>query len=146
MSNVTLEQANRIIAAALARAREMELPPLAVAVLDSGGHIKALAREDGPTFLRASVCQSKAYGALGMGVHSSQLAERYEKRSRDAGFITALGEITGGRVVPLPGGVLIRDGEGTVIGAVGISGAVSEDDEKCARAGVEAAGLRTEAD
>ena len=82
MPDITLDQANRIIGAALAKAREMQLKPLAVAVLDSGGHLKALAREDGQTFMRAKVCQAKAWGALAMGVHSRDLATRYERQRR----------------------------------------------------------------
>ncbi|MDX1592902.1 MAG: heme-binding protein [Gammaproteobacteria bacterium] len=146
MPDITLDQANRIIAAALAKAREMKLKPLAVAVLDSGGHLKALAREDGPTFLRAQVCQAKAWGALGMGVHSRDLATRYEQETRQEGFINALCTMSGGRVVALPGGLLIRDADGAVLGAVGISGAASEDDELCARAGIEAIGYEVDLD
>lgn len=141
MPDITLDQANQIITAALAKARDMKLKPLAVAVLDAGGHLKALAREDGQTFLRAKVCQAKAWGALAMGVHSRDLATRYEQETRQEGFIIALNAMSNGQVVALPGGLLIRDAAGTVIGAVGISGAASEDDELCAKAGIEAIGL-----
>jgi uncharacterized protein GlcG (DUF336 family) len=141
MPDITLDQANQIITAALAKARELKLKPLAVAVLDPGGHLKAMAREDGQTFLRAKVCQAKAWGALAMGVHSRDLATRYEQETRQEGFIIALNAMSNGQVVALPGGLLIRDASGTVIGAVGISGAASEDDELCAKAGIEAIGL-----
>jgi uncharacterized protein GlcG (DUF336 family) len=141
MPDITLDQANQIITAALAKARELKLKPLAVAVLDPGGHLKAMAREDGQTFLRAKVCQAKAWGALAMGVHSRDLATRYEQETRQEGFIIALNAMSNGQVVALPGGLLIRDAAGTVIGAVGISGAASEDDELCAKAGIEAIGL-----
>lgn len=146
MPDITLDQANQIITAALARARELKLKPLAVAVLDAGGHLKALAREDGQTFLRAKVCQAKAWGALAMGVHSRDLATRYEQETRQEGFIIALNAMSNGQVVALPGGLLIRDAAGTVIGAVGISGAASEDDELCAKAGIEAIGLTVDLD
>jgi uncharacterized protein GlcG (DUF336 family) len=146
MPDITLDQANTIISAALAKAREMQLKPLAVAVLDSGGHLKALAREDGQTFMRAKVCQAKAWGSLAMGVHSRDLATRYEQETRQEGFINALNAMSNGSVVALPGGLLIRDAEGAVIGAVGISGAASEDDEACAKAGIEAIGLTVDID
>ncbi len=140
MPTLTLADANRMIAAALAKAREMNLPPVGVAVLDAGGHLIALQREDGLSFLRVKVCQAKAYGALAMGTHSRHLATRYETGGRTEGFFMALNAMSGGNVVSLPGGVLVRDAAGTILGAVGISGASSEDDEACAAAGIEAAG------
>jgi uncharacterized protein GlcG (DUF336 family) len=146
MPDITLDQANRIITAALSKAREMNLKPLAIAVLDPGGHLKAMAREDGQTFRRAKVCQSKAWGSLAMGVHSRDLATRYELETKQEGFIIALNAMSNGSVVALPGGLLIRDDSGTVIGAVGVSGAASEDDELCAKAGIEAIGLSVELD
>lgn len=142
MQLLTLELANRLIEAALRRARELSLPPVAVAVLDDGGHLKALQREDGVSFLRVQVCQAKAWGALGMGANSHTIAERYRQGGLQEGFIDALNAMTGGRVVPLPGGVLIHDESGRVLGAVGIAGAASDDDETCARAGIEAVGLK----
>ncbi|MCG6872174.1 MAG: heme-binding protein [Gammaproteobacteria bacterium] len=142
MAQITLEQANQLIALVLERARKEGLPPLAVAVLDAGGHLKALQREDGQTFLRVQVCQSKAWGALGMGMDSSGLAARFDSGDRQKGFFQALNALTGGRVVALPGGVLIRDAAGEVVGAIGVSGAVSEDDEACAVAAVSAAGFQ----
>jgi uncharacterized protein GlcG (DUF336 family) len=146
MPDITLDQANRIITAALSKAREMNLKPLAIAVLDPGGHLKAMAREDGQTFMRAKVCQSKAWGSLAMGVHSRDLATRYELETKQEGFIIALNAMSNGSVVALPGGLLIRDDSGAVIGAVGVSGAASEDDELCAKAGIEAIGLSVELD
>jgi uncharacterized protein GlcG (DUF336 family) len=142
MHPLTLEQANRLIEAALARARELSLPPIAVAVLDDGGHLKALQREDGVSFLRVRICQAKAWGALGMAVDSRRIAERYEQGGRQQGFIDGLNAMSGGQVVPLPGGVLIHDQAGRILGAVGIAGAASDDDETCARAGIEGAGLK----
>jgi uncharacterized protein GlcG (DUF336 family) len=146
MSEITLDQANRLIQAALAKGREMGLPPLCVAVLDPGGHLKALAREDGQTFLRAQVSQAKAWGALALGVHSRHIATRYEQGARQAGFITAMNSLTGGQLVPLPGGLLIRDGAGQLLGAIGVSGAVSEDDEACGAAALRALGFAVDLD
>ena len=146
MNELTLENANRIIEAALARAREMELPPLSVAVLDAGGHLKALQREDGQAFLRVRVCQAKAWGALALGTDSANIAERYEQGLRQQGFFGALNAMSGGRLIPLPGGVLIHNRSGDIIGAVGVAGAVSEEDEACAMAGIAAAGFGTSGD
>jgi uncharacterized protein GlcG (DUF336 family) len=142
MGELSLDQANRIIAAALAKARVMELAPVGVAVLDAGGHLVSLQREDGLSFLRVRVCQGKAYGALGMGTHSRHLATRFAGSVNAQGFFTALNAMSDGMVVPLMGGVLIRDKGGRVLGAVGVSGARSEDDEACAVAGIEAIALK----
>lgn len=141
MTQLTLEQANRLIAAALAKAREMAMPPLGVAVVDHGGHLVSLQREDGLAFLRVQVCQAKAWGAVAMHSHTRDIALRYEKGGRDTGFIDQLNDLSGGRMVPLPGGVLIRDANNEIIGAVGVAGGQSELDETCAIAGIEAIGL-----
>lgn len=146
MNELTLENANRIIEAALAKAREMGLPPLSVAVLDAGGHLKALQREDGQAFLRVRVCQAKAWGALALGTDSANIAERYEQGLRQQGFFEALNAMSGGRLIPLPGGVLIHNRSGDIIGAVGVAGALSEEDEACAMAGIAAAGFDTSGD
>jgi uncharacterized protein GlcG (DUF336 family) len=143
MPNVSLAQANRIIDGALKEARRLELPRVCVSVLDSGGHLVALQREDGCTFLRARVSPAKAWGAVATGTDSRDISARYERATREEGFINGLNALTGGQIVPLPGGVLILDGDGVVCGAVGISGAASEDDERCAVAGIAAAGLRS---
>ncbi len=143
MTNVTLQQATTIIAGALRRAREMGLPPICVSVVDTGGHAVAMQREDGATFMRGAVSSAKAWGAVGLGVNSRDISARYEKAPRESGFINALNAMSDGRVIPLPGGVLIVDDTGSVCGAVGISGAQSEDDEACALAGIESAGLRS---
>ena len=141
MATLTLDLANRIVTVALAKARAMGLPPVGVAVLDPGGHLVALQREDGLSFLRVKVCQAKAYSALAMGTHTRHLAERIAGGVHTQGFFTALNAMSGGQVIPVPGGVLVRDGEGHLLGAVGVSGARSEDDEACAVAGIEAAGF-----
>ena len=146
MTDITLAQANRIIEAALRKARDMNLAPLSVAVLDPGGHPKALAREDSQAYLRVYAAQSKAWGALALGVHSRHIAARYQQGPLQIGFINAMNDLSAGRVVPLPGAVLIRSESGELMGAVGVAGAASEDDEVCAVAGVEAIGLRVELD
>jgi uncharacterized protein GlcG (DUF336 family) len=141
MPELTLTHANRMIEAALAKARELDLPPLSVAVLDSGGHLKSLQREDGVSFLRVQICQAKAWGALGLAIDSGMIAQRYEQEKLQQGFITALNAMTGGQVIPLPGGLLIRDRSGQILGAVGVAGGPSDKDELCAKAGVAAIGL-----
>jgi uncharacterized protein GlcG (DUF336 family) len=141
MAGLTLQQATTIVEAALRRARETGCAPLAVAVLDAGGHLKAFAREDGTGIIRPQISIGKAWGALGMGVGTRALARRVAEQPQLAPFFTALSAMSEGRVVPVPGGVLIRDADRAVIGAVGISGDVSDKDEACALAGIEAAQL-----
>ena len=144
MAQLKLEQANRIIEVTLAKAREMNLPPVGVAVMDSGGHLVAMQREDGLSFLRVKVCQAKAYATLAMGAHTSQLAQRFASNVNVQGFFTSLNELSGGQVTPVPGGVLIRDDAGEMVGGVGVSGAASEEDEACAVAGIEAVGYKVQ--
>ncbi len=135
--SVGLDQAAAIVDGALVKAREMGIRPICVAVLDDGGHLVALKREDGATFLRPQIAFAKGWGALGMGRSSRVIGERFNDRP---GFLSALVALTDGKVVPVAGGVLIvRDG--SVIGAVGVSGGSSEDDETCAIEGIRAAGL-----
>ena len=142
MPALTLRQANQLIDATLAAAREMQLPPLAVAVLDSGGHLKSFQREDGVSFLRVRICQAKAWGALGLAVDSREIARRYQQDELQQGFINALNAMSGGGLIPLPGGLLIRDASGQVLGAVGVAGGPSDQDEDCARAGIQAIGMQ----
>ena len=144
MTTLTLKQANEIIEATLTAARAKKLPPIGVAVLDAGGHLKAFQAEDGLSFLRVRITQAKAWGSLGLGVHSTQIAERYNKGGMDAGFIQSLFTMSNGQVVPLPGGVLVRDADGDVVGAVGVSGADPKDDEASAKAGISAAGWNSD--
>ena len=141
MSVLTLAQAEAIAAAALAKGREMNFAPLTVVVLDAGGHITLAKREDGSGILRIEIARGKAWGALGMGLGSRNLAGRAVKMPA---FFAALAAASDGRMVPVPGGVLIRDAGGAVIGAVGISGDVSDNDELCCIAGIEAAGLQAD--
>lgn len=143
MPELNLSQANQLIDTALAKARAMEMPPLAIAVLDPGGHLKSLQREDGVSFLRVQICQAKAWGALGLAADSSNIAERYQQDELQRGFINALNAMSGGRLIPLPGGVLIRNQlSGPILGAVGVAGGRSEDDEMVALAGIQALGFK----
>jgi uncharacterized protein GlcG (DUF336 family) len=141
VAGITLQQATTVVEAALRKGRETGCAPLAVAVLDDGGHLKAFAREDGAGIIRPQIAVGKAWGALGMGMGSRALARRVAEQPQQAPFFAALNAMSDGRVVPAPGGVLIRDGAGVVIGAVGISGDASDKDEACALAGIEAAKL-----
>jgi uncharacterized protein GlcG (DUF336 family) len=141
MAGITLGQAMTIVEAALRRARETGCAPLAIAVLDDGGHLKAFAREDGAGIVRPQIAMGKAWGALGMGMGSRAFVRRVAEQPQQQAFFGALNAMSGGRVVPAAGGVLIRDGQGVVVGAVGISGDVSDKDEACALAGIEAARL-----
>jgi len=138
---ISLAQASTIVDAALRKGREFNCAPLTVAVLDSGGHLVAFKREDKSGLLRFDIAFGKAWGALGMGFGSRTLAARAGKTPM---FFTALAAVSAGRMVPVPGGVLIRDAAGDLLGAAGISGDTSERDETCALAGIEAAGLRAD--
>ena len=134
---LTLAHAATIVDTALARGREGSFQPLSVAVLDAGGHLVAFKREDRSGIIRFEIAFGKAYGALGMGFGSRELAVR---AAGNPAFIGALAVASGGRMVPAPSGVLILSG-GEVIGAVGISGDNSDNDETCALAGIAAAGF-----
>ena len=136
--SVTLAQASTIVDVALKKARDSNLAPLTVAVLDAGGHLVAYKREDKSGILRFDIAFGKAWGALGMGFGSRTLASRAAKTPQ---FFTMLAAASGGRMVTNPGGVLIKDASGTIVGACGISGDTSDKDEMCAVAGIEAAGL-----
>ena len=125
----------------LQAARERDMPPLAVAILDTGAHLKALQREDGVSFLRVQIAQAKAWGALAMSCNTDQLAERYTQGAQQQGFIDALNAMTGGRIIPLPGGVLVRDADAVIVGAIGAAGGVSEEDEACVHEAITAAGF-----
>jgi uncharacterized protein GlcG (DUF336 family) len=135
---LTLAQASVIIDKALEKGRELGFEPLTVVVLDAGGHLKAMKREDGSSLLRPEIAGGKAWGALGMGFGGREFARR---AAANPVFIQALSVASGGRVVPVPGGVLIRGAAGEITGAVGISGDTSEHDETCAVYGIACAGL-----
>ena len=134
MSVVTLAQASTIVDAALRKGRDTSCAPLTVAVLDAGGHLVAFKREDKSGLLRFDIAYGKAWGALGMGFGSRTLASRAAKTPQ---FFTMLAAASDGRMVTNPGGVLIRNAAGDIIGAVGISGDTSDKDEACALAGIE---------
>ena len=138
MARLHLETANTIVTEALRKARAMNTSPLAVAVLDETGQIKSFQREDETSLMRADVATGKAWGALGMGRSSRVLGNVAAERPH---FVQALTAVAQGKLVPVPGGVLIRDASQSIIGAVGISGDTSDIDEECAVAGIEAAGL-----
>jgi uncharacterized protein GlcG (DUF336 family) len=141
---LTLAQASTIIDTALSKARALGLAPMTVVVLDAGGHAVALKREDKSGILRVEIATGKAWGALGMGSGSRLLADRGAAGAAGAAFVNAIAAASGGRVVPVPGGVIVRDGAGETIGAVGVSGDLSDKDEICALAGIEAAGLKAD--
>ena len=138
MARLHLETANTIVTEALRKARAMNTAPLAVAVLDETGQLQSFQREDETSLMRADVATGKAWGALGMGRSSRVLGNVAAERPH---FVQALTAVAQGKLVPVPGGVLIRDASQSIIGAVGISGDTSDIDEECAVAGIEAAGL-----
>lgn len=141
MTDITLEQSRRIIAVALAKAGELALKPMAVAVLDRGGHLKAFEKQDGASNLRFEVAFGKANGALALGIGSRAIFERAQQQPY---FVSAINALADGALVPVPGGVLIKDAGGATIGAVGVTGDTSDNDETCAIAGIEAVGLVAE--
>ena len=138
MNSMPLAQASLMADKALQKGRESKFAPLTVVVLDAGGQIKVLKREDDASLLRPEIAMGKAWAVLGMGFGGRELARRAEQMPM---FFTALNAMSGGRMVAVAGGVLIRNGEGQVIGSIGISGDTSDNDEICAVYGVEAAGL-----
>ena len=142
MTDLTLDIARKILDAALAKAIEKKLKPLAVVVLDPRGCIKVSAAQDGTSLLRGEVAHGKAYGALSLGMGSRAIFQRAQEQPY---FVSAVNTLARGALVPLPGGVLIQDANGALLGAVGISGDTSDNDEVCAVAGIEAAGLRPNA-
>jgi uncharacterized protein GlcG (DUF336 family) len=137
MSQLSLDSAARIVDAALEHARTLKSKPLTVAVLDAGGHLVAFKRQDRSGILRPDIAQGKAWGALGMGIGGRALAERAQQAPA---FFVALASVSGGRVIPVPGGVLVKSGD-EIVGAVGISGDHPDNDEACAIYAIEQAGL-----
>jgi uncharacterized protein GlcG (DUF336 family) len=133
-----LTNASVIVDAALENARKCKIRPLCIAVLDDGGNLKALKRDDGASILRPQIAIGKAWGAIGMGESSRHLGNRLKELPA---FLNALSSMTGGKVVPVAGGVLIMDGE-VILGAAGASGATADEDEACVIAGIQAAGLQ----
>ncbi|PIE10463.1 MAG: glcg protein [Rhodobacterales bacterium] len=138
MATIALNKARMVIRKALAHGREAEMKPLSVVVLDAGGHVIAFEREDGAAPGRFAIAQGKAYGAVMLGMAGTAQMKRAEDQ---AYFMAAVNGVYGGQVVPVPGGVLVRDKKGTVIGAVGVTGDTSDNDAAAAMAGIEAAKL-----
>lgn len=138
MSNITLSQASAIVDAALAKGQEMGFAPLTVVVLDTAGCPVVLKRADNSALLRHRIATAKAWGVLGMGEPGRKLRDRAQN---NPAFFNVLVELADGNIIPNPGGVLIRDSSGAIVGSVGISGDTGDNDEICAVAGIEAAGL-----
>jgi uncharacterized protein GlcG (DUF336 family) len=134
---LSLSQARAIIQGTLAAGSNLSLQPLTVVVLDAGGHLIAAEREDGASNKRFEVAYGKAHGAMSLGMGSRRL---YERAQEQPFFAAALGSVIG-PLVPVPGGVLVKAADGTVLGAVGVSGDTSENDEAAALAGIDSAGL-----
>ncbi len=139
MTTITLSTAVNITRNALAVGRDLSAAPLTVAVLDAGGHLISLQREDGASLLRPQIAIGKAWGALALGKGSRAIANDAQQRPAFIGAVNTLAE---GSLVPAPGGVLIRDEHGAVIGAVGITGDTSDIDEQCALGALESRGLK----
>jgi uncharacterized protein GlcG (DUF336 family) len=136
--SLTLDQANRIIAAALVRSTESKYKPMAVVVLDDAGHVKAVQRQDGASMLRVDIATGKAWATVGMGVASRVLTQR----AKDVpAFFNAIAASAQGKFIPQTGAVLIKDASGQVLGAVGASGGTGDEDELICAAGIEAIGL-----
>ena len=138
---ISLRDARIVIEKALEKGRELDLKPLSVVVLDAGGHVQAFEREDGAAPGRFSIAHGKAYGAVMLGMAGSAQMARAEAQGY---FMAAVNGVFGGQVIPVPGGVLVRDDSGVVIGAVGVTGDSSDNDAIAALAGLEAAGLTGE--
>src|SRR5918992_2505765 len=139
MAGLSLQQAIAIAQATLDKGREAGYKPLTAAVLDEGGVVRVLLRDDGASLLRPDIAIGKAWGALGMGLSSRAIADLAAERPQ---FAASLAALAGGKVVPAAGGVLIRDAAGDLVGAVGVSGDVSDSDEECALHGIQTAGLQ----
>lgn len=138
MAGLSLSRARTIIRKAFETGKEMELAPLSVVVLDAGGHVIAFERQDGASPGRFQIAQGKAYGAVMLGMPGSAQMARAEAQ---AYFIAAANGAFGGQLIPVPGGVLVKDSKGRVLGAVGVTGDSSDNDAAAAKAGVEAVGL-----
>lgn len=142
MAEISANKARAVIRKALAKGEEMGFKPLSVVILDAGGHVKAFERSDGSAPGRFGIAHGKAYGSIMLGMAGTAQMARAEQQ---AYFMAAVNGVYGGQVVPVPGGVLVRDKRGNVIGAVGVTGDTSDNDVIAAMAGIEAAGLIGEA-
>jgi uncharacterized protein GlcG (DUF336 family) len=139
---LTLKAAQEIIRAAIDEARTRKLKPLAIVVLDARGSVKASASQDGTSLLRERVAHGKAFGALSLGLGSRAIFNRAQEQPY---FVSAINALAGGALVPVPGGVLIKNEGGEVLGAIGISGDTSDNDEACAVAGIRSVSLTPDA-
>jgi uncharacterized protein GlcG (DUF336 family) len=142
MATLSLAQANKIIVKALEKAREMKIKPVSVVVLDSGGHLKAMQREDGASMFRFDVATGKAWAAVAMGASSRALAARAKDNPN---FFVTLAATAQGKFLPQTGGVLIRDSSGGILGAAGASGGTGDEDEAVCAFGIEEAGFVADA-
>jgi uncharacterized protein GlcG (DUF336 family) len=142
MAEISTSKARAIIRKAIAKGEEMGFKPLSVVVLDTGGHVKAFERSDGSAPGRFGIAHGKAYGCIMLGMAGKAQMARAESQ---AYFMAAVNGVYGGHVVPVPGGLLVRDKKGAVVGAVGVTGDTSDNDVIAALAGIEAAGLTGEA-
>lgn len=138
LSALTLQQAAHIANGALHAGRQRGFAPLSAAVLDAGGHILVVLRDERASSYRPQIAIGKASGCLGMGFGGRELAKRAQAMPQ---FFTALSALFPGGIVPVPGGVLIRRSDGLLVGAVGVSGDTSDNDEICAVKGIESAEL-----
>jgi uncharacterized protein GlcG (DUF336 family) len=138
VGDLTLPIGQTIIAKALSQARDLNLKPLAIVVLDDRGAVKAAAAEDGTSLRRFEVAHGKAYGALALGLGSRSIGKRAREQPS---FVAAVSHIAGGALVPVPGGVLLKNREGSLLGSVGASGDTSDNDERVVLAGIESVGL-----
>jgi uncharacterized protein GlcG (DUF336 family) len=139
VSTLTLDQANRIIAAALAKSKEAGYKPMGIVVLDESGNLKSAQREDGASMFRTDVATGKAWGAVGMGVASRALAQRAKDNPN---FFVTLAATAHGKFLPQTGAVVIKDAAGNIIGAAGASGGTGDEDEAICIAGIESVGLK----
>lgn len=139
---ISLRRARTIIRKALEHGRENDMKPLSAVVLDAGGHVIAFEREDGAAPGRFAIAHGKAYGAVMLGMPGSAQMARAEAQGY---FMQAVNGVYGGQVIPVPGGVLVRDKKGSVIGAVGVTGDTSDNDAAAAVAAIEAVGLAADA-
>ncbi|KNG93982.1 GlcG/HbpS family heme-binding protein [Pseudaestuariivita atlantica] len=138
MPEISLRRARSIIRKTLEAGRERDLKPLSVVVLDTGGHVKAFEREDGAAPGRFAIAEGKAYGAVMLGMSGTAQMQRAEAQ---AYFMAAVNGAYQGKVIPVPGGVLVRDAKGAIVGAVGVTGDTSDNDLAAAIAGIEGTGL-----
>ena len=138
MGTISLKQANAAIAGGFEKGKELGLKPLSIVVLDVGGHMIAFQRQDGASTLRMQIATGKASGALALGVSSRTIGEMAAERPT---FVASLGPISANGIIPAAGGVIVVDEDGGPIGAIGVTGDTSDNDEVCALAGIAAAGL-----